>query len=494
MKKFFAFFFSFFLILGLSACGEVQESASPAAGSAESGMETANAETGSPEAAGTESIDTEAAGTESGSMETVRIAYASEESGDVVERAARVLAQEPGGDLLSLEEEAAPSSEMEAGTDTTAETDTPDSPYEFIFLGFEAQNNVLPAAVQHFLEANDFGARTIIPFVSGTGNDSAGILEAVSLLQPGALLSDSVLLLSDDTTEQEITDWAMGLGFFDETAAPENGEENTVATAAVTPDAQQVLYLWEEDNVPAVTEYTENNGSYSDDPDFRPYLTSFPVPEGTEVKGAVLICAGGAFQFRSDENEGTPVAEALSALGYQSFVVDYRLCPYTQQEGALDLARAVRFVRAHAQEYGIEEEDIAVMGFSAGGILSGEMLLNFDGQVNGTALDSDYVPDALDEISADAAACGLIYSFYGRLSVGTTDVELLRSGSLPPTFYCYGTRDPFYNQFLANADAAEEAGVSVERLQLDGMPHGFGTRGGWIPAYDEWLSGIFENN
>ena len=134
------------------------------------------------------------------------------------------------------------------------------------------------------------------------------------------------------------------------------------------------------------------------------------------------------------------------------------------------------------------------LGFSAGGILSGEMLLNFDGQVNGTALDADYVPDSLDEISADAAACGMIYSFYGRLSVGTTDVELLRSGSLPPTFYCYGTRDPFYNQFLANADAAEEAGVSVERLQLDGMPHGFGARGGWIPAYDEWLSGIFENN
>ena len=134
------------------------------------------------------------------------------------------------------------------------------------------------------------------------------------------------------------------------------------------------------------------------------------------------------------------------------------------------------------------------LGFSAGGILSGEMLLNFDGQINGTALDADYVPDSLDEISADAAACGMIYSFYGRLSVGTTDVELLRSGSLPPTFYCYGTRDPFYNQFLANADEAEEAGVSVERLQLDGMPHGFGARGGWIPAYDEWLSGIFENN
>ena len=148
----------------------------------------------------------------------------------------------------------------------------------------------------------------------------------------------------------------------------------------------------------------------------------------------MLICPGGAFQFRSDQPEGVDVAEALSALGYQSFVVDYRLRPYTQQEGALDLARAVRFVRAHAQEYGIEEQDIAVMGFSAGGILSGEMLLNFDGDVSPTALDPQYQPDALDGVSADAAACGMIYSFYGRLSVGTTDVELLRSGGVAAYF------------------------------------------------------------
>ena len=102
------------------------------------------------------------------------------------------------------------------------------------------------------------------------------------------------------------------------------------------------------------------------------------------------------------------MAEALSALGYQSFVVDYRLRPYTQQEGALDLARAVRFVRSHADEYGIDPQDIAVMGFSAGGILSGEMLLNFDGDVSPSTLDPKYQPDGLDSISADAAACGMI--------------------------------------------------------------------------------------
>lgn len=269
---------------------------------------------------------------------------------------------------------------------------------------------------------------------------------------------------------------------------------DTVATAEADPHVQQTLYLWEEGNVPAITEYTVNNGNYFDDPEFRPYVVSFPVPEGTEVKGAVLICAGGAFQYRSDENEGTPVAQALSELGYQSFVVNYRLRPYTQQEGALDLARAVRFVRKNAEVYRIDPEDIAVMGFSAGGILAGEMLLNFDGLVNGAALDDSYVPDDLDTVSADAAADGMIYSFYGRLSVGSTDVEALRAGELPPTFYCYGTRDPFYRQFLANADAVEAAGASVTRLQLDDMPHGFGVMGDWIAAYAQWLSDVFDSS
>lgn len=400
---------------------------------------------------------------------------------ELVTQAAEILADTLAGDLWDVE------------NDTGLQADA----YEYVLLGFAASGDTLPPTIEEFLERYDFGARTIYPFViSGEGDvlSSANLYDAISQLQPGALLGGDVLMVSSNTTEDGIRAWAEGLGINGEESAPETGSVNTVATAAVTPQEQQVLYLWEEGNAPAQTEYTENNGGYSDDPDFRPYLTSYPVPEGTEIKGAVLICPGGAFQFRSDQPEGVDVAEALSALGYQSFVVDYRLRPYTQQEGALDLARAVRFVRAHAQEYGIQEQDIAVMGFSAGGILSGEMLLNFDGDVLPTTLDPDYQPDSLDEVSADAAACGMIYSFYGRLSFGTTDVELLRSGDLPPTFYCYGTRDPFYDQFLANADAAEEAGVSVERLQLDGMPHGFGAGGGWIPAYDQWLSEIFANN
>jgi acetyl esterase/lipase len=257
-------------------------------------------------------------------------------------------------------------------------------------------------------------------------------------------------------------------------------------------DIPQQIYLWEEGNIPTTTVYTENNAGYFDPPDFRPNMVYFPVKKGVAVKGAVLISAGGAFQFRGNENEGMPVAEQLSELGYQSFVVNYRLRPYTMQEGALDLARAVRYVRSHAADLGIEENNIAVMGFSAGGILGGELLLNFDGLVNGTAIDPDYVPDELDNVSADANAAGMIYSFYGRLSVASIDVEKFRTSDLPPTYFLYGTRDPFVDQFEACVNALRQAGVRVESHALEGMPHGFGAGDGqWMLDFDAWLSEIF---
>lgn len=425
------------------------------------------------------------------------------------EYVARLIQQTIGGDLFRIEttqaypgdhdplvNQAADEQDADARPELAAQIENFDQ-YEVILLGYPNWWGDMPRPLYTFLEEYDFGAKTIIPFITHGGSGASRTVETISELQPGALIRDHALILSRNdvaASADNVAQWAEGLGLDTGDTLPDSNGANTVATAVPKPYEKQSLYLWEEDNVPATTEYTVNNGNYSDGPGFRPYLTFFPVPAGTEVKGAVLICAGGAFQFRSDQFEGTPVAENLSSQGVQSFVVDYRLRPYTQEEGALDLARAVRFVRSHADIYGIDEKDIAVMGFSAGGILAGEMLRNFDGTVNGSVLDSGYIPDELDTVSADAAADGMIYSFYGRLSVGATDVESLREANLPPTFYCYGPRDPFYDQFLANADAVEQAGVPVERLELEGMPHGFGAEGGWLDTYGQWLSNIFKNN
>lgn len=263
------------------------------------------------------------------------------------------------------------------------------------------------------------------------------------------------------------------------------------APAEEDPDAEHI-YLWPEDNMPTVTNYTVNNGNYQDDPDFRPNMIWYPVPDGIEVKGAVMVCPGGAFMFRSG-NEGAPVAERLAELGWQSFVVNYRVRPYTMEEGSLDLARAIRYVRSHAADYGINPDRIASVGFSAGGILCGDEALHFDEQVNGTALDTDYQPDSLDQVSANVFAIGMIYSFYGRLSVSNNNVDDLRAGNIPPTFYTYGTEDPFYRQFNQNVEAVRQAGVQVESHVLDGWSHGFGVREEWTMWFDRFLQTIMKH-
>lgn len=193
-------------------------------------------------------------------------------------------------------------------------------------------------------------------------------------------------------------------------------DENTPTAdiALPTPNERQTILLWSSGNIPAYNESYQH--SSADPDDFIPYIESYPA-QG-EIKGAVLICPGGAFAYRSMQSEGYAVAERLSALGYQCFVVSYRLRPYSQEVSALDLARAVRYVRSNASAYGIGEDDIAVVGFSAGGILCGELLLHSDGYLLPNELDPAYQPDSLDYVSAEASAIGHIYSFYGSLGHG----------------------------------------------------------------------------
>lgn len=271
---------------------------------------------------------------------------------------------------------------------------------------------------------------------------------------------------------------------------PEPKENETVLNTEADPSKIQVLYLWEKDNIPAETEFTEDMEGYFDEWDFRPYVTSIPVKQGVKPKGAVVLMAGGAYQFRGNYTDSLPTAAALRAYGFQTFIVDYRLRPYNQEEGALDVARAVRFIRKNADVYEINPEDIAVMGFSAGGIQAGEFLMHYDDDVNGTILDNTYIPDELDEVRANASAAGMIYSFYGRLSVGNMDTDWLAGGNLPPTFYVYGTEDPFYSQFEEQYEVIRNMGIQTGRIVLNEWPHGFGADGGWVEDYANWLEEI----
>jgi acetyl esterase/lipase len=119
----------------------------------------------------------------------------------------------------------------------------------------------------------------------------------------------------------------------------------------------------------------------TDIPTLTPYLC---ISNATGA--AMVICPGGGYQRLAD-HEGSGFARWLSDHGVTCFVLKYRLGADGYRHPAMlnDAARAVRWVRAHADEYKIDTHRVGIMGSSAGGHLASTLLTHFDaGNTNST--------------------------------------------------------------------------------------------------------------
>ncbi len=355
--------------------------------------------------------------------------------------------------------------------------------YDVVFLGGPVWWHTAPMILHTFAESYDFEGKTVVPFTTYASTYRDETLQAIVDMTPDAGHLEGLGLTSGSINESRIQTWIDLI----------NEQYGSLNPGGATAPMEGTVELWQRGNIPGFRENVNN----SDGPDFMPNMLVYTVPENVQPKGAVMICPGGAFAFRSMQNEGYDIADMLVPMGYQCFIVNYRINPYSMQASATDLQRAIRYVKVHAEDYRINPENIALVGFSAGGILNGEVLLNWRDLTNGTALDSSYRPDELDNVPVSACAVGMIYSFYGRLSVSMNNVETLRAANLPPAFYCWGTRDGFAGQFTQNSNAVKEAGVRVETKVLQGYPHGYG--GGsnasiWGNDFDAFLTPIMQGN
>lgn len=117
-------------------------------------------------------------------------------------------------------------------------------------------------------------------------------------------------------------------------------------------------------------------------------LTAYVHSDSRELlngnkRGAVLICPGGAY-LNCSNREGEPVALRFASMGYHAFVLRYS----TYMEGnpgypdptkeipinkrsiypnpMLDIAKAMLYIREHAEEWLVDTDKIVLCGFSAG--------------------------------------------------------------------------------------------------------------------------------
>ena len=168
--------------------------------------------------------------------------------------------------------------------------------------------------------------------------------------------------------------------------------------------ADQIIELWPE-GAPLAA------GNSDED---RPAITPFLVEGGS--KGAVIVCPGGGYGMRAD-HEGEPIARWLNQLGISAFVLRYRVAPYQYPCALNDVQRAIRYVRLHAEEWGIDSGKIGVLGFSAGGHLTASA---------GTLYDSG-LPEAADPIERQSSRPDLIILCY---PVITMEKPYTHEGSL----------------------------------------------------------------
>lgn len=110
--------------------------------------------------------------------------------------------------------------------------------------------------------------------------------------------------------------------------------------------------------------------------EFQPYLEPYLLP-GDKVRGCVIVCPGGGYCCRAP-HEGAPIAERFNSLGFHAFVLQYRVAPYLYPAPQEDALRAIKIVRAHAAEWRIKPDKIAILGFSAGGHLACSAGIVFD--------------------------------------------------------------------------------------------------------------------
>ena len=51
-----------------------------------------------------------------------------------------------------------------------------------------------------------------------------------------------------------------------------------------------------------------------------------------------------------------------------------------------------------------------------------------------------------------------------------------------------------YDQFEEQYQVIKKMGILTGRIVLDGWPHGFGSDGGWVKEYANWLQRVFLKN
>jgi acetyl esterase/lipase len=178
-------------------------------------------------------------------------------------------------------------------------------------------------------------------------------------------------------------------------------------------------------------------------------LDVFTPKEKANGAGIILVVSGG--WFSAHEAINLPWVKEFTGRGYTVFAVVHGSQPrFTIPEILGDMHRAVRFIRFHAEDYGIDPERIGITGGSAGGHLS---------LMQGTAGDKGN-PDAkdpVDKVSSRVQAVACFFPPTDFLNYGNEGENALGRGILAgfKAPFAFHELDPTTRTFEAITDEAK---------------------------------------
>lgn len=253
--------------------------------------------------------------------------------------------------------------------------------------------------------------------------------------------------------------------------------------------AERLWFIWDGVEMPLVDgeEFTEEELDKSQmfGYGYEPFAIKYLVEDQSQCKGNIIAVSGGGMLVWSNGSEGYPAAKVFNDLGYNYFLLQRRVGPYSNEDIYMDFQRFVRVVKYHAEKENYGGQDMyAVLGWSGGGgTIMGSIVNDLYGDINPTKYDSDYVPDEIDAISSDVDVAMIIY---GARGISTTENE-----NLPAFYICVGSEDgdgPKNSTNLYNQ--AIELGLPAELYIVEGAPHGFGVglrpANGAVPGTEVW--------
>jgi acetyl esterase/lipase len=161
-----------------------------------------------------------------------------------------------------------------------------------------------------------------------------------------------------------------------------------------------------------------------------------------------IIAPGGGFVYVGSLHAGFPLAERISDLGLNAFVLRYRLG--SEQSATEDLAAAISYVIRNADELGVDADGYSIWGGSAGGNMVGNICMNGVAAYGG------------DDIPRPGTA------------VIKYTTQSSWSADYPPTFFTCAANDGSVNAMDRRAENLRNAGVVVEYARYRTAGHGFG--------------------